>query len=312
MENCCSLLTTILLPYFLRIEDLKGISKLWILGDNFMAETFRKYVKKASYDLFLKNNFDIMAYCSGKYSDKNVNTLSRLVNSFTQAMNTKFYLPEYLIIFIDDDLIEYLQYKRYNIASLLGPWIEYLCQFIAESLQDRRQQLPLKARQKLPTQVYWVEAVSHSNFDYIDQQAREIFSKCIEANCKIHENMRILKIREFWDKTDDNLVISNKLTKLGISAYWIVDASLQFNIKKREEFLTRNRFKALKSKEDCDRDHGLPKRAVREDQLESDYRDEVSSFFKRQHQQDRYHWKRQKQDGPRYFLPRVHDRLSRS
>ena len=224
---------------------------MWILGDNFVAETYWKNVKKASHNLFIKNNFEIMAFCSSKYSDKNVNTLSRLVNSFIQAMNTKFYLPEYLIIFIDDNLIEYLQYKRYNVASLLGPWIEYLCQMIAESLQNRCQQLPMKARQKLPTQVYWVEAVSHSNFEYIDQQAREIFSKCIEANCKVHENMRILKIREFWDRSDDNLVINNRLTKQGISAHWrSVDASFKFNIKKRDEFLTRNKYRALKTKEE--------------------------------------------------------------
>ena len=154
-------------------------------------------------------------------------------------MNTKFYLPDFIIILLDDNLINYLDYKRFNVASLLGPWIEYLCQFFAESLQ-RFQSLSQKARPKLPTQVYWAEAVTHCNFDYLDQQAREIFTQCLDATCKLHnDQMRVLKLREFWDRNDDSLVINNQLTKQGVACYWkSLDASFKFNLKKKEDFLS--------------------------------------------------------------------------
>ena len=80
-----------------------------------------------------------------------------------------------------------------------------MCQFIADTLEDCYETLPLKAR-PAHTQVYWVEAVSHDNFDYIDQKVHEIFSNCVEANCQSHEFMRLVKIRDLWNKKDDNLV----------------------------------------------------------------------------------------------------------
>ena len=150
-------------------------------------------------------------------------------------MNVKYYLPDYVIILLDDDLISHLQYKKFKVASLLGPWIEYLSQFITEALQTRRQQLLVKARLREQTQVYWVEAVGHSNFDYPDQQVRDIFSKCLETNCKakVFTQMRVLKLRDFWDKNDDALVMNNNFTKHAISMYWrSMDASFQFNLKK--------------------------------------------------------------------------------
>ena len=106
------------------------------------------------------------------------------MNSFVHAMNSKYYLPDYIIVLLDDDLIDYLQYKKFNTANLLGPWIEYLMQTFAEEIQNRFQQLPSKAKLELITQVYWVEPVPHVNFSYTDQQARDIFGKCLEVNCK--------------------------------------------------------------------------------------------------------------------------------
>ena len=102
-------------------DDLKGTRKIWLLGNNFLAETFRKSFKKSKSEFFIKYNYEVTAHCSSKYSDKNSNSLSRITNTFIQAMNTKYYLPEYIIIFLDDDLIEFLQYKKYAVASLLGP-----------------------------------------------------------------------------------------------------------------------------------------------------------------------------------------------
>ena len=166
-------------------DDLKGLSKIWILGDNHVAETFRKNYKKSTAGFFIKDHFKVTPYCSSKYSDKNPNCLSRIVNSFTQALNAKFYLPDFIIVFLDNDLIEYLGYKRFAVAC---PWIEYLAQFFVESLDIRRKVLPTKAKLKEKTQVYWVEAANHENFDYIDQQVRETYNNCIDATAQLHDS----------------------------------------------------------------------------------------------------------------------------
>ena len=261
----------------------------------------------------MKQYFEVLPFCSSKYSDKNSNTLSRIVNSFALELNTKFYLPDYIIIVLDDDLINFLQYKRYNVASLLGPWIEYLAQYFAETLQERFQALPLKAKGRdcPPPQVYWVEPIGHTNFDYIDQQVREVFTHCLEANCKIHENMRVLKLREFWNKHDDSLVVNNRFTKLGLAAYWrSIDASFKFNLAKRDEFLVRAKFRTLRAKQDR---QVLSKKAVREDTKDSRADADVSmrEFFIRHRStpsqtNDRFHWKKSGISGsPKFLLPRL-------
>ena len=256
-----------------------------------MAKSLSEF-KKASYDSYIKDYYDVQPFCSSKYSDRNVNVLSSLVNSFAQAMNGKFYVPEYVIIFLDDNLIEHLQYKRMNLASLYRPWIEYLSQYVTEAVQNRWQDLPFKARPKELMQIYWVEPVAQANFDFLDKQAREVVSKCFEVNCKANEStMFVLKLHEFWDKSDDTLVYNNRFTKQGLLAYWkSMDAFFRFNVQKREEFLIRHRFRVLKNKMDGNknRNFGWVMKSDQEDLAVS--LDPVSEIFHCRQLHDRFHW----------------------
>ena len=305
-------------------DDIKGIAKVWILGDNFLAETYRKFFKKNnSSEFYLKQQFEVVPFCSSKYSERNSNTLSRIVNSFMQALNSKFHLPQYIVVLLDDDLIEQLQYRKIGAASLLGPWIEYLADLINSSLQTRREQLLPKARLPDKTQVYWVELVNHENFDYINQQICEVFGQCIEANCKLYDNMRILKIRDFWDKKDDNLVLNDKCTKTGLSVYWkSLDASFKFNIKKRDDYLVREKFRSMRSRtSDCvsresakrpfpDGKRARPDRsdfAMTQDQedLPFDHSDMLDFFRSHWNSDfDRFRWRRASSQNDRFLLPK--------
>ena len=65
---------------------------------------------------------------------------------------------------------------------------------------------------------------------------------------KEYPNMRLLKIKEFWDHLDNDLVMNNSFTKLGMATYWrAMDASFKFNVLKRRDYLIRTSFKQLKS-----------------------------------------------------------------
>ena len=79
-------------------------------------------------------------------------------------------------------------------------------------------------------------------------KVREQFTKCLEANCHAFDDMRVLRIRDYWDRNDDNLVYNNQMSKVGVFTYWkVMDASFQYNIKKRNEFLIRSKFRSLKA-----------------------------------------------------------------
>ena len=202
------------------------------------------------------------AHCSSKYSDKNSNLLSRIINTFVGALTTKYYLPEYIIIFLDDNLVEFLQYKKFAVASLLGPWIEYLCQFIADALTQRYETLSPKCRPVDKTQVYWVEAAIHENFNCVDQKVCEIFNQCLEANCQLYEFLRLVKIHDLWDKKDDKLVVNGHFTKFGLHTYWkAMDATVKYNMMKRQDFMVQSKFRALKKTDE----NGHSKKFARED-----------------------------------------------
>ena len=164
--------------------------------------------------------------------------------------------------------------------------------------------------------MYWVESLNHNNFNYATQQTREKFTQCLEANCKQFENMRILKLRDSWDKTDDNLVYNDKFTKAGLSAYWhSLDASFQFNVKKRIAFLIRSRFRAQKfaGGNSKIKEKDRPKRAILEDSGGEDETSDadMNKFFKLHRKQgltpnnDRFHWNRSGANGNRFMLPRL-------
>ena len=134
------------------------------------------------------------------------------------------------------------------------------------------------------------------------------------VSCMTH---RVLRLRDHWNRKDDNLVISNRITKHGLASYWkALDASFAFNLKKRADYLIRMKFRALKGKNSEDKqnnDYGQTKTSARED-ITHAMADEMINFFRRHssspnHRNDRFHWHsrstNRKSPGPRFLLPRV-------
>ena len=190
-------------------EESKALEKVWILGDNFVAETYRKNFKKATGEFFLKEQYDVLPFCSSRYNDRNSNMLSQIQHSFTTALNSKNYLPADVIVFLDDDLIEYLQYKKFKVASLYGHWLEYIAKVLHEMLLKKLQLLPVKAQPKDDLQIYWIEPANHKNFALENVRSRETFAACMDMVIKEYDNMQLLKIKEFWNKNDHDLVMNN-------------------------------------------------------------------------------------------------------
>ena len=155
--------------------------------------------------------------------------------------------------------------------------------------------LPAKGKNDDGTQVYWVVAVLHDNFDAIENELREKFNKCLEVVVSKFSAMRVIKIKEHWLPTDSMLVSRNHITTAGLAAFWKgVDAKFLFNVKKREEFLTREKYRSLQvakfkpvapnnvtavrgSKRNSS---PLPEEAI------------MQNFFKKTNDMDRFHWER--------------------
>ena len=103
---------------------------------------------------FIKNEFEIYPFCSSRFVSNNGNCLSRLQITIANGINAHVTLPEYMIFVLDDDLIQFLEYKSWGVASLYGPWLEWLLQSVQNLVDVKWKQLPNKARLPHKPQIY--------------------------------------------------------------------------------------------------------------------------------------------------------------
>ena len=117
---------------------MHGLDDLWFIGDNSLATSYQKGFKKAKSEFYLKNNFEVTPFCSSKYTDTNANAISRIINIFAHTLNNSRRLPQYIIVLLDGDLIDYLGYFDTGIATFYGEWIEYLAEQFKQMITKRK------------------------------------------------------------------------------------------------------------------------------------------------------------------------------
>ena len=221
-------------------DKIKGLDDLWFLGDTFVATSFRRNFKKIPAErLFCKQTFEVSAFCSSRQCDSNQNVISRLLNSLALGINSSTKLPKYLVIMCDEDIITYLRYTHYGISSMYGTLLEYLAKEINQMLHTRIEQLPKKAKRREEPFIYWLALPFHRCFTFNAPRAK--FNASLNAVVKAYGNMRVMKLKDFWNFDDTSLVHPNGcLTETGYSAIWkSVDSAVKFNIQKREEYLAK-------------------------------------------------------------------------
>ena len=197
-------------------------------------------VRGTSY--FIKEKFEYTAHCNSRWSSANENMLIRIRNSVVAGLNqqkTGGFLPKYVVIVLDDDLITFLDYKKDGVATLLGSWVEWLVKEIKVAFTKRIDQLPKKSKKSLPF-FYWVTAPTHSYFSKERNALRVKFNLSLESVICAQEDMRVIKIKEGWNAADSKLVIQDRTTSAGLTSYWYaVDASFRYNSQRRDLYLAK-------------------------------------------------------------------------
>ena len=220
---------------------------MWFMGDNFLATTFRDYVvNNENAKLYFKDMFEVTGYCSSRFSDKNPNMISRIVNSFAYRINKGGKLPHYIVVVFDDDLIDFLLYEGYGVASMYGLWIEKLIKTLNEMCKDRQDPMPKKSHRSDYPMIYWMSPPHHANFK--NNQTRTKFNACLDVALKAEPNMHTIKMKEVWDYENSDLVYSGTghMTTQGFGTYWAsINAALKYNIIRHELFTCKQKKEAL-------------------------------------------------------------------
>ena len=88
--------------------------------------------------------------------------------------------------------------------------------------------------------IYWVAAPLHTSFSYQRSAIHTKFNLSLDSVIHTKENMRVIRLKEFWNTKQGCLVVNDRITEEGISRYWrAVDASVKFNVLCREAFLAK-------------------------------------------------------------------------
>ena len=158
---------------------------------------------------------------------------------------------------------------------MYGTWLEWLAKELNDLVKSKWMKLPIKAKSEVC--IYWLQAPTHIAFGE-DNMRRLKFNLCLENVLKLYKNMRIIKLKEFWNNADETLVKYGSLTERGYDTYWkSFDSTIKFNVTKREQFLAKSL--NLKRKNDGCADLLLSHSKT----------DDMKTFFKR-HRNDKFHW----------------------
>ena len=265
-------------------EKVSALDKLWIIGDNFIAETYRINFKKSTWESYMKDNFDVTAFCSSKYSDKNSNVISRMQITMSRALNDNTYLPKVILLVPESDIINSVNYEGTGISTILGELTEWIVTEVDNLIDSKLKTLSQSAKRRFEPFIYWLSPPTHYEFTSDTKNNRNKFALCLEAIVKKFHNMRVIKLKDNWNIKDSNLVVNNRLTTVGNANYWkAIDASLHYNVSRKDDYITRESFKSLnvaKTKP--------PQEIQQRRVLLKDNRYEVEDFFTRKRKHDRF------------------------
>ena len=209
-----------------------------------MSRTFHTHFRKAEHrDWFTKDNYDYIPFCNSRYASSNANMLARLQNTFISAFNQtkKSVLPRYILVILDDDLITFLDFKSSDgAATLLGSWVEWLVKEFNAAINARLEKLKNKYK-KGTIFMYWLTAPTHKNISKGRNSLRMKFNLSLESVVKTQQsNMRVIRLKEHWDTQDSTLVVNDRMTETGLSAYWrAIDATFKYNEERREIYIAK-------------------------------------------------------------------------
>ena len=179
------------------------------------------------------------AFCGSKFTSSDVNMINCLKNSLIKAINNHGKFPEFIVVVLDYDLVEYVNFEGPGLAGILGVMIEWLAKKFLALITDQQKILLNRAKKPGYPQIYWVALPHHSKFT--DNGVSTLITNCLESVFKVYSDIRLIHMKEIWDYENPDLVDNfGQITDIGLTAYWrSVDAAVKFNAQKHDLFLAR-------------------------------------------------------------------------
>ena len=153
---------------------------------------------------------------------KGRNIITKLLNALISAMKGESALPKYIVMVLEDDTIQYLNYNDFGVTAMFGKIFNAINTELRRGvMQFRDQYLPKKATRPDWPQIIWVYPSLHAN--YSNNSLRKKFSNEMEKIVDFHPTAHVCKLaRCDWDTERDHLVDkeSGDITTNGKRRFW--------------------------------------------------------------------------------------------
>ena len=175
-----------------------------------MENTYHQHVTQNaenSSTFFMRKYFNVHPYSVKSYNSNMRNVLSRIISQLVKAVKQHVKFPKVIIFMLDDDIIRATKPSDIGATLLLTKLVEWLFKEIARIIQQRKEQLPLKAIKSDFPMVYWVEAPQHKNFT--NNLLRRKLNSVVQVTISNYRNMHIMRMKKIWDPDDSNFFRNN-------------------------------------------------------------------------------------------------------
>ena len=219
--------------YYSFAEDIKALRDIWLVGDAFMrtlwptilATKNRSAKNKSNHRPYLVEFFNVIPGFPSANSCKS--TSARIANQVTELLNENDWLPKYIVIMPDKNIIEYVKFGGFGCKVIFENTLEWISKAIEEDVELRCEDLKFKnpgacLHDDQPI-ILWVKMPScpyirNTNKGYVFAQCTT-FNKIMEVTVKRFKNARCVQV-EFPEDKMPYFNLTGYLNGVGKSYFW--------------------------------------------------------------------------------------------
>ena len=215
-----------------------GCKHIWIIRDEFMAQTANQYFKQACYmpvrgqdtmSTHCGDNFEIKLFHATEYGSNVCDFMAHLCNTLAGALNDEKLLPKAIVFVLDDEMIKYANINKFGMSLAYGKLLHYLMSEINKLILAKKDFLPVRSRCPHQSEMIWINPPFHSGFKNNSQ--RNKFSRAFDTTAAIYDDTWSLKLKHIWDTQGSELFLPevNRYSAKGLMTYWMaVDPTIRF------------------------------------------------------------------------------------
>ena len=223
----------ILLRYIFSIPDeIKAIRDVWLVGDDSLSKIYgglqhlkSRRESKHEKGPYIYEFYSVSAWYMNPLSEVRP-TIARLQNALTEALNQNIYLPKYIIIIPEKDIVE----SAFKSDSCSNREIEdqanWLIGQVSKLLMARREDLKSKKPGSVTadlTRVIWVNMLARPEYNnpYLNTlfDLRQTYNGKMKKLLEVEKYMHIIEVPNMEEYKYFNK--QGELTTLGKEEFWL-------------------------------------------------------------------------------------------